>query len=173
MSLSEMLQHELWSRATTQQYLVPVGHFLNRTALVLEIVLVLAALIYGVESQWLTGGERKAAREVLAEIEKIDTPVTNAGQAYEAENQRAGMLVDRAEQAAWTVRDHQIVSALKVNLDMVHMEHNRVVRDEQFKQMAKDGRLNVPTVCVEQADSTAASMETHLILRASLHEMLD
>jgi hypothetical protein len=99
MKIREILQIELWSKETTRKVLRPVGRFLKRTAIVLGILVVLAGTAFEIESHWLTGGERKAGRVALAQIEKLEELQIGVGEVSD-ENADWVLKYDAAEQQA-------------------------------------------------------------------------
>jgi|ERR1035438_2289801 hypothetical protein len=111
MKIRELLQIDLRSKRTTRNFLVGFG-FVCAIAAVGFVVLCV------VELYWLTPGECLAAREALVQVDALQNLDSTNNQDFVAKSKLAEGKVKIAVQAALTVRDEKISSALDAYLIM-------------------------------------------------------
>jgi hypothetical protein len=105
MNVGGLLHRELWSKATSRRIFVGIG---IACGLVLVGVLALSVI----QKRWLTRGERSAARAALVQIDELENLVQSSDQDFSAKARAVQKSIDLADDAAWTVRDRQIVAEL-------------------------------------------------------------
>jgi hypothetical protein len=121
MKIRELLQKQIWSKEASRKILRPFGKFLKWAGIVSVALAAVIGIVVAVELSWLTGGERKAARDALVQIQALEKLEIGAnGESvdvswtlnYDAAEQLAKTAVSNATFRAWTVRDRQVAVML-------------------------------------------------------------
>jgi hypothetical protein len=105
MKIRELLQIELWTKRTSRKMFVGFGTFLG--------VVVAGFVIWSVvDRNWITPGERSAARVALGKLDALQGAGLFNPREFVVRAKLAGRRVDDAHQAARTTRDKMIVGEL-------------------------------------------------------------
>jgi hypothetical protein len=105
MKIRELLQTELWSKRTSRKVLVGFG-------IVLGVVIAGSVLWSVVDRNWITPGERSAARIALGKLDALQDAGLMNTKEFVVWAKLAGNKVDAARQVARTTRDRMIVAEL-------------------------------------------------------------
>jgi len=154
MNIRELLKIEVWSKRTT------------RKVVVVAIVVIGAARLglYGwqyLDRNWLTPGERSAASEALARIDKLREPRSLDENQFSEEKRKAKSQIDCAERKAWTIRDQGVAFELKMYL-------MKIVSDRQLATQNSPNQVAMRET-VQKLAPELMSEE----LGPSLHQELD
>ncbi|MGA7342005.1 MAG: hypothetical protein WBX18_15475 [Terracidiphilus sp.] len=125
MTVRELLRYELWSEETSRRILGRIWKFLKPTAVVLGVLLFLLWIVFLVERNWLTSGERNAGRAALARIEGLQGLIDCNRDQFAAADQDAEAAVHLAMQKARTIRDNSVAFNLWMYLNEVESDDSR------------------------------------------------
>ena len=153
MKIREILQIELWSKRTTRKILVGLGILVASSFIVFWIW-------SKVELNWLTHGERVAAKAALKKIDELQSAGSLADAEYEKRRSEADAAIDTAERVAKTRKDTLI--EMKLMMCSVGATSARFRTREQ--QQIEQGKLH----------STGADLmqekQTDVLLNAMAHQ---
>ena len=105
MKVRELLQIAFWSKKAFLRILIGFG------ILIVTLVLI-AGVWYETEMHWLTPGERKAGNAVLAQLDSLQNLELISRKDFEAREGGLQEKLNRANEAAWTLRDDLVYSVL-------------------------------------------------------------
>jgi hypothetical protein len=134
MKVHELLQIELWSKRTSWKICIGIG-------IVVVFAVVGLNAFFAVERYWLTPGERRAARTALAQIDGLQNLDSISDQDFSAKTKLVQQSVDLAHDAAWTIRDKQIVAEL-MRYSLATVIDRRSIRMRMSVQHQLDEKLN-------------------------------
>jgi hypothetical protein len=163
MKVRELLQTELWSKRTTQRMLAV-------SAVVLAVLLFGIFALDGVNRNWLTPGERKAAKAALTQLDALQDSGALSNKDFSEKAKQAGRKIDDAHRAAWTTRDRTIVAELmdyQVDIVVKRMQIERQELSQQRKNSSADfdRKLNELT--------NSSEINQNGLNRSALHKELD
>jgi hypothetical protein len=125
MTLHELFQIELWSKETSRRILGRIWKFLKPTAVVLGVLVFLLWVVFLIERNWLTSGERNAGRAALARIEELQGLIGCDCGRFRAADQNADAAVHLATEKARTIRDNSVAFNLWMYLSEVESDDRR------------------------------------------------
>jgi len=167
MTLRDALQTELWSKQTSRKILKVGG--ISFAALLLTGVIVAWA-----ELKWITPPERSAARAALTQIEHLRQAGGISEDEYNTLKGNADGTVQKAEGAAWTVRDKSVAISLHGYLFLTEMRHEEPLRraaaNEFYRHHPDIPRL---TTRLQQDQDDEESRQVEEFIREVLHRTLD
>jgi hypothetical protein len=159
MNVRELLQIEIWSKRTTRKICIGIG-----------IVFVGFVSWVSVEQQWLTPGERSAARAALVQIDALQNLSSISDEDFKARAKQAEGKVETAKRAAWTSRDKIIYSVLYAYVSGIELQRDRV----QVRKLEEQRHIllsNSDREFEEKLDSSGK--EGTQFVRSVLHRALD
>jgi hypothetical protein len=163
MKVRELLQIVFWSKKALRRILIGFG------ILIATLVLV-TGVLYETELHWLTPGERKAGKAVLAQIDSLQNLELISRKDFEARESGLQEKLNKAHQAAWTLRDEAVSSELYFYLYVTERERAEVWKQNQIQTgdssiTSSDRELNRKAITTEK--------EKVRFYRLILHKQLD
>jgi hypothetical protein len=122
MKIRELLQTEIWNRRTTRKILVGFG-------IVFGVAAIGLGILYAVEVNWLTAGERNAAKAALTQIDALQDAGPLSDAEFKVRQEQTDAKVKAAQDAAETLKDDSTQETLFWYLAAVELERSKV----QFK----------------------------------------
>ena len=163
MNVRKILQSVFWSKRALRRILVGFGVFIG-------VLVVGSGALYETAWHWLTPGERRTGRAVLAQIDSIQNVETIGRNDFEARERGLPERLKAANNAAWTFRDAGVYSTLFVYLLLTEQERADVWEQNQLKAGDPSGTNSER----ESSWKTIAAEKEHLrFYRALLHKELD
>jgi hypothetical protein len=155
MNVRELLKTEIWSRGITRRIFVGLG-------------IVVAGLLActAIELYWLTPGERKAAREAMAQIDTLQNFESISNSDFVLRDEHAKQDVNVAERAAWTVRDKNIATVVSMYLGMTEIDNESSQRQSMLEQ-------KYPSLAQRAVEVATDGKKARLLNRLILHAALD
>jgi hypothetical protein len=163
MNVRKILQSAFWSRKALLRILIGLG--------ILIVTLVLVAVVwYEAQMHWLTPGERKAGKAVLAQIDSLQNLELTSRKDFEARESGLQEKLNEAGRAAWTFRDHAVFTELYFYVYATERERAAVWEQNQMQPgdssiTSSDRELNRKEITTEE--------EEVRFYRLILHEQLD
>jgi len=136
MKIRGLLQTGFWSKRTTRKILVGFGIFLG--------VVVVGSVLWSVlDRNWITPGERNAARSALGTLDGLQDAGFLDDKEFVVWAKLAGRRVDDARKAARTTRDRKIVAefmSYESTIVANHMFQQKQVLAQQQNSSRKPGQ---------------------------------
>ena len=173
MNVRELLQIEIWSKETSRKILRRTWRILRPVAVVSGVLVLLLAVVFAVEWDWLTSGERKAGRTALAEIEELEKLEWDAGDGFDVMDSQAKVSVAVAEQKAWTLRDQNTSAMLELYLGELQIEHENRIRESRLRLIAIERHQNWPSNPELEKEHRDSQAQVFSSMRSYLHKQLD
>jgi hypothetical protein len=158
MKVRELLQTELWSKRTTRKILVGFA-----------IVVVGFGVVFTVEVKWLTPGERVAAKQALASLDVLQN-LNSGDEDFLKRTTQVHALIDVADQAAWTLRDDRIVTALRAYSDWLDFSRNLALM-RGIEQRRQGGITDADRK--QNGLDDATNLTVKVLGSGALHKVLD
>ncbi|MGB8030650.1 MAG: hypothetical protein WCF30_13435 [Terracidiphilus sp.] len=163
MKIREFLHYEIWSKRTSRRVLVV-------STVVLAVLILGLFALNAVNRNWLTPGERKAAKAALIQLDALQDSGPLSNKDFSVRAKQVGREIDEAHRAAWTTRDRIIVLKLMdYQLDIV------VMRMQMQRQELTQQRKNSSADFDRKLDELMKSSGTNAdgLDRLALHKELD
>jgi hypothetical protein len=126
MNVRELLQTEFWSKKALRRILIGFG-------IIICLLVVGFGALYYVEWHWLTPGARKTDKVVLAQIDSLQNLELISRKDFEARESGLQEKLNKAGQAAWTLRDKGVYSELYFYLYATEREQAAVWEQNQMQ----------------------------------------
>jgi len=163
MKIRELLQSAFWSKKALRRILIGFGFLVG--------VLVVGFVVYcETEWHWLTPGERRTGRAVLAQIDAIQNLETISRDDFEARERGLREKLNAASDAAWTNRDLGVHATLFTYLLITEQERADVW---ELNYLKAGGRSISESDRELSWEKVAAEKERLRYWRAILHKALD
>jgi hypothetical protein len=156
MKIRELMQTEIWSKKTTWKICIAVVAFIG----------LWPVSWYSFERFYLSPRERNAARDALAEIDRLQESGSLTDDAFAAKAKTAEAKIRNADRVEWTERDIGVNFLLSNYLGLIQTE--RILARKQ----RDSGTLQVdPTKQTEYWQSRLKKSEAEH--KSRLHKLLD
>ena len=126
MNVRKILQTVFWSKKALRRILLGFG-------IVVGVLVCGLGVLYVVEWHWLSPGERKAGKAVLAQIDSLQNLETISRDDFEARERGLPEKLKAARETAWTLRDKGVYSELFVYLLVTEQERADVWEQNHWK----------------------------------------
>ncbi len=148
MKIRELLQTAFWSKKALLRILLGLG------ILIVTLVLI-AGIWYETEWHWLTPGERESGKAALTQIDSLQNLELISRKDFEARETGLQEKLNKAGQAAWTLRDKGVYSELYFYLYATERERAAVWEQNQMQQgdssiSSSDRELNRKEIADEE-----------------------
>ena len=164
MTLREALQIEIWSKQTSRRILKCVG-----------TCLAVGGLVAGVNFEWITPPERKAARVALAAVEELQQKIVAGEDEYEKCKENADQAVERAQEMIWTSRDRKVANAVYGYSVLIEMQHDELKRRPMIHEFYEKHPQSLHTQShkEQEAQQDQLAQQVDGFMHDVLHRALD
>ena len=163
MTVRKILQSAFWGKKALRRILIGFGVFIG-------VLVVGFCVVYEAAWHWLSPGERRTGRVLLAQIDSIQNVEKISRDDFEARERGLPERLKAARNAAWTFRDAGVYSTLFVYLLLTEQKRADVWEQNHLKP----GDPSSTNSDRESGWKKIAAEKEHLRLyRALLHKELD
>jgi hypothetical protein len=167
MNIRELLQIEIWGKRTTRKILVVFG-------IVFAIAVVGFGALYLVEVNWLTRGERSAAKAALVQIDALQDAGPLSDEEFKVRQDQADAKVQAAKDVAKTLKDDSTQEMLFWYLAGVELERSKIQNKKRTEELVQQGRTRRRNTNEENEKKIDALLsDLKHAGRAALHKELD
>jgi len=140
---------------------------------VLSVLIVLSVIVFLIERNWLTNGERKVAKVGLAQVEQLESLLGCNCERFETVDKQAKATVEISNQKAWTLLDHAIASVLSLYLEQVELVQRQDSRETAMKLFVKQRHLEWYSDPKLNKESHESQVGIFKEFSSALHKKLD